>query len=176
MTSRVTNLTSLATSRRTVLVAAAALTAGCGSDDGGDGGTTTSAPATPGDTAGTSAPATPGTSAPASPTAPAETSGSPSAPGGKALARTADIPVGGGTVFKAEKVVVTQPTAGEFKAFSAVCTHQGCLVNKVADGTIDCPCHGSKFRITDAAVVAGPAPRPLPAERITVSGDSITLT
>ncbi|MFB7834164.1 Rieske (2Fe-2S) protein [Streptomyces sp. NPDC056056] len=167
MTSRVTNLTSRATSRRTVLVAAAALTAGCGSDDGGDGGTTTGAPATPGDSA--SPTASPGTSAPATPSA------SAGAPSGRALAKTADIPVGGGTVFTAEKVVVTQPTAGEFKAFSAVCTHQGCLVNKVADGTIDCPCHGSKFRITDAAVVAGPAPRPLPAEQITVSGDSITL-
>ncbi|MFJ2935528.1 Rieske (2Fe-2S) protein [Streptomyces sp. NPDC087219] len=167
MTSRVTNPTSRATSRRTVLVAAAALTAGCGSDDGGDGGTATSAPATPGDTAGTSAPATPST--------PAGTSASAGAPSGNALARTADIPVGGGKVFAAEKVVVTQPTPGEFKAFSAVCTHQGCLVNKVADGTIDCPCHGSKFRVTDAAVVAGPAPRPLPAEQITVSGDSISL-
>ncbi|MBP2581186.1 Rieske Fe-S protein [Streptomyces sp. PvR006] len=172
MTSHVTDLTSRATSRRTVLVAAAALTAGCGSDDGGDGGTTTGAPATPGDTAGASASPSPGTSAPATPSA----SASAAAPSGQALARTADIPVGGGTVFKAEKVVVTQPTAGEFKAFSAVCTHQGCLVNKVADGTIDCPCHGSKFSVTDAAVVAGPAPRPLPAEQITVSGDSITLT
>ncbi|MEU2079404.1 Rieske (2Fe-2S) protein [Streptomyces sp. NPDC013489] len=169
MTSRVTDLTSRATSRRTVLVAAAALTAGCGSDDGGDGGTTTGAPATPGDSAGASASPTPGTSAPATPSA------SAGAPSGRALAKTADIPVGGGTVFTAEKVVVTQPTAGEFKAFSAVCTHQGCLVNKVADGTIDCPCHGSKFSVTDAAVVAGPAPRPLPAEQITVSGDSITL-
>lgn len=171
MTSRVSNLTASATSRRTVLVAAAALTAGCGSDDGGDGGTTT-----PSDTAGTNAPATSGTSAPAPSSPPAEPSGSAAAPSGKALATTADVPVGGGTVFASEKVVVTQPTAGEFKAFSAVCTHQGCLVNKVADGTIDCPCHGSKFRITDAAVVAGPAPRPLPAKQITVSGDSITLT
>ncbi|MEU4106112.1 Rieske (2Fe-2S) protein, partial [Streptomyces tanashiensis] len=97
------------------------------------------------------------------------------ASGGTPLARTSEIPVGGGTVFTEEKVVVTQPEAGEFKAFSAICTHQGCIVNKVADGTIDCPCHGSKYRIADGSVAAGPAPRPLPAEQIKVSGEEITL-
>ncbi|MFC9702765.1 Rieske 2Fe-2S domain-containing protein [Streptomyces sp. NPDC056943] len=160
-------MTSRATNRRTVLFAAAALTTGCGSDGGGDGGTTTSAPATPGTSA---APSTPASSAtPESPAASATTTGAP------ALAKTSEIPVGGGTVFTEQKVVVTQPSAGEFKAFSAICTHQGCLVNKVADGTIDCPCHGSKYRIADGSVVAGPAPRPLPAEQINVSGGSITL-
>ncbi|MFJ3775086.1 Rieske (2Fe-2S) protein [Streptomyces sp. NPDC090075] len=94
---------------------------------------------------------------------------------GTALARTSEIPEGGGTVFKDQKVVVTQPTKGEFKAFSAICTHQGCTVNRVADGTIDCPCHGSKFKIADGAVAHGPATRPLPAKAITVSGNSITL-
>lgn len=154
-------MTSRATNRRTVLFAAAALTTGCGSDGGGDGGTATSAPAT------TGAPATSAT--PATPAPSATTTGTPP------LAMTSQIPVGGGTVFPEKKVVVTQPTAGEFKAFSAVCTHMGCLVNKIADGTIDCPCHGSKYRIADGSVVAGPAPRPLPAEQIIVSGESITL-
>ncbi|GGT27825.1 Rieske (2Fe-2S) protein [Nonomuraea spiralis] len=105
-------------------------------------------------------------------------SGSPqsSAPqAGGALAKTADIPVGGGTVFKDQKVVVTQPTAGEFKAFSAICTHKGCPVGSVADGAIVCPCHGSKFNIADGSVADGPADKPLAAQQIKVEGDQITL-
>ncbi|MGW4024705.1 Rieske (2Fe-2S) protein [Streptomyces sp. NPDC005009] len=91
------------------------------------------------------------------------------------LASTADIPEGGGKVFADRKVVVTQPTAGEFKAFSATCTHQGCAVKSIADGVINCPCHNSNFSITDGSVQSGPATKPLPAVEITVSGDSITL-
>ncbi len=72
-------------------------------------------------------------------------------------------------------MVVTQPTEGEFEAFSAVCTHQNCLVSTVSDGTINCPCHGSRFSVTDAAVEAGPATRPLPAEQISVSDGAIRL-
>jgi Rieske Fe-S protein len=86
------------------------------------------------------------------------------------------IPVGGGTVFHGQQVVVTQPTEGEFKAFSAVCTHMSCLVDRVADGTIDCPCHGSRFDVATGAVKEGPAPAPLPEKKVTVSGDAITVT
>ncbi|WP_128375591.1 Rieske (2Fe-2S) protein [Streptomyces cavernae] len=98
------------------------------------------------------------------------------APGGEALTTTAEIPEGGGKIFKDRKVVVTQPEKGEFKAFSAVCTHQGCIVSSVAEGTIDCACHNSKFRIEDGSVAKGPATRPLPEEQITVAGGSIRLT
>jgi Rieske Fe-S protein len=105
----------------------------------------------------------------------AGTSASSAPQAGGALAKTADIPVGGGTVFKDQKVVVTQPTAGQFKAFSAVCTHKGCPVDAVADGTINCPCHGSKFKIEDGSVANGPADKPLPAQAIKVEGDQITL-
>lgn len=95
--------------------------------------------------------------------------------GGHPLARTAEIPEGGGKVFADQKVVVTQPTAGEFKGFSAICTHQGCTVARIEKGTIDCPCHGSRFHITDGSVAHGPATRPLTAAKITVANGEVTL-
>ena len=94
---------------------------------------------------------------------------------GTLLGKASDVPVGGGMVFTAAKVVVTQPSKGQYKAFSAVCTHVGCLCNQVADGTINCPCHGSKFKITDGSVVTGPAPAPLAAKTVTVSGGNLLL-
>ena len=102
------------------------------------------------------------------------TSSAPAAPGG-VLGAAADVPVGGGKVFADKQVVVTQPTQGTFAAFSAVCTHQGCTVDTVADGTINCPCHGSKFKIADGSVATGPASQPLPKKSVTVTGGQITL-
>jgi Rieske Fe-S protein len=81
--------------------------------------------------------------------------------------------VGGGKVFTDAKIVVTQPAAGQFKAFTAVCTHAGCIVAKVQDKTIDCPCHGSKYNFTDGSVVNGPAPAPLAPVNVTVAGGNI---
>ncbi|MFF3752012.1 Rieske (2Fe-2S) protein [Streptomyces sp. NPDC002018] len=95
--------------------------------------------------------------------------------GGDVLAKTTDIPEGGGKVFADKGVVVTQPAAGEFKAFSSKCTHSGCAVKDISDGIIHCPCHGSQFSVTDGSVKSGPATQPLPAASITVAGDSITL-
>jgi Rieske Fe-S protein len=108
-------------------------------------------------------------------TSPPASSAAPASNGGGTLARTSADPVGGGMIFTDRKVVVTQPTQGDFKAFSAVCTHLGCTVSTVSGGTINCPCHGSKFRIADASVAAGPAPRPLPAQPITVKDGEILL-
>jgi Rieske Fe-S protein len=100
---------------------------------------------------------------------------SPAPGGGTVLGATSDIPSGGGKVFPAAKVVVTQPTSGQFKAFSAICTHQGCTVANVSGGTINCPCHGSKFSIDDGSVKNGPATQPLPSAKITVEGTSVKL-
>jgi Rieske Fe-S protein len=116
-----------------------------------------------------------GTTAAAAAPSSAAASSAPASAAANALAATSAIPVGGGKVFAGPKVVVTQPTAGEFKAFSAICTHLGCTVSQVSNGTIDCPCHGSQYNITTGAVVAGPAPSPLPAKQIKVSGSSIIL-
>lgn len=112
------------------------------------------------------APAAAPTAAPA-----AAPSGTAAAAG---LAKTSDIPVGGGTIFAAQKLVITQPVAGTFAAFDTTCPHQGCSVSTVSAGTINCPCHGSMFRIADGSVAGGPAPRPLTRHDITVAGDVIT--
>jgi Rieske Fe-S protein len=166
----------LTTSRRALLAGAgvgcAALLAGCTTYDANNGGlagpppsssppSTTAAPASSG--AGT-APAASGGATSAATTAPA---------GPPALASTSDVPEGGGKIIGGKNIVITQPAAGTFKGFSAVCTHQGCIVSSVSGGTINCPCHGSKFSIKDGSVVNGPASSPLPTVKISVDGTSI---
>ncbi|MEV6692858.1 Rieske (2Fe-2S) protein [Micromonospora sp. NPDC051196] len=117
--------------------------------------------------------------------APPAASGGSAAPSGSgapddeaappALATLADIPVGGGAIFASAGVVVTQPTEGTIKAFSAKCTHQGCTVTSVDNGVITCACHNSVFDISDGSVRSGPAGAPLPAANVTVDGDAIRL-
>ncbi|TMU99161.1 Rieske (2Fe-2S) protein [Streptomyces sp. DASNCL29] len=155
--------------RRAVVTAAgaaglAATLAACGKDDdGGSGGGADSAQ----DAGG----AQPSQSASQS----AEGGGQSGGGDGMELAKTSQIPEGGGMVFKDHKVVVTQPKAGDFKAFSSICTHQGCSVGDVSGGTINCPCHQSKFDITDGSVKGGPAQKPLPGAQIKVQGSSIWM-
>lgn len=139
---------------------AAVALAGCGDDSGnGD--------STPGDTTG-------------SPSDPPATESTPPGGGGNGdggdaavLATKDEIPVGGGIILTDEKIVITQPTAGQFEAFSAVCTHMGCTVGTVADGEIRCPCHGSVYDAATGEVIGGPAPAPLAAKEIKVQGNKI---
>ncbi|MGC5028478.1 Rieske (2Fe-2S) protein [Micromonospora sp. DT229] len=132
-------------------------------------------------TYGQPAAAPPPAAAPGGSTAPggsADPSGSGApddSPGPPALATLADIPVGGGAIFASAGVVVTQPTEGDIKAFSATCTHQGCTVTSVDGGVITCACHNSVFDIADGSVRSGPARAPLPAANVTVDGDAIRL-
>ena len=93
--------------------------------------------------------------------------------GGGGLVAVADVPVGGGVIIAKPAVVVTQPEAGTFKAFSSTCTHNGCTVATVDKGLISCPCHGSMYSIVDGSVKGGPAPAPLPPVTVKVEGDQV---
>ena len=97
-------------------------------------------------------------------------------PATKQPIKVADIQVGGGAIYPDQDVVVVQPVAGQFKAFSATCTHQGCLVSRIVNDKIICPCHGSQYNLADGSVAQGPANQPLPPRTATVTGDTITIS
>jgi Rieske Fe-S protein len=152
--------------RRTVLTAAAATgAAGVLGACGGDGSSDTAS----GADATTAAPETTTATPTTSPTQQAQ---SP-ATSAEALAKVSDVAVGAGVVNDSAKVVVTQPTQGQFKGFTAVCTHQGCLVDRVQNNVIFCPCHGSQYSAEDGSVISPPAPAPLSAVAVKVEGDSV---
>ena len=162
------------TRRRTALlgiaVAAGAVCAGCSSSK------SSSASASPSTSAagGASSTAGSGTGSSSAAASGSGTGSASSSGAASALAATSSVPVGGGTILTDQKIVLTQPTAGTYKAFSAICTHQGCVVGSVANGLIVCPCHGSSYHIADGSVANGPAPKPLPEVQITVAGGEIT--
>lgn len=120
-----------------------------------------------------------GESAAASPgaaTASAPVGSAPATGGGAAVAQVSDIPVGGGVIIADPAVVITQPAEGDIKAFTAICTHQGCLVSQVVDNEIICPCHGSRFSAVDGSVTSGPATTGLTAAGVAVEGGSVVLS
>ncbi|KAB2348815.1 Rieske (2Fe-2S) protein [Actinomadura rudentiformis] len=165
----ITNDTAGGGTRRELLAGAglaglAGVVTACG---GSENGTAPASPARTGQSTGSPAPPSPLETPSPSPT---------KKPQGTRLAKASTIPVGGGRVFASRKVVVTQPEKGEFRAFSAVCTHRGCTVGSVSGSTINCPCHGSKYSIEDASVQAAPATRQLARRGVTVNGGEIYLT
>lgn len=101
--------------------------------------------------------------------------GSGGDPGQPPLVTVAEVPVGGGVVVPPARVVVTQPTPGTFRCFGSRCTHAGCLVDAVSDGTIHCPCHGSLFDMLSGEPVAGPAPAALDRVAIKVKSGGVYL-
>ncbi|MGA2208689.1 MAG: Rieske 2Fe-2S domain-containing protein [Acidimicrobiales bacterium] len=107
-------------------------------------------------------------------------SGAPK-PKGKLLGPASAVAVGGGVgftdPFQQIPAYVVQPKQGEFLAFSAVCTHAGCTVSFVQSAEqFQCPCHGSIYSAVTGDVIQGPAPRPLPAIGIELSGTDLYVT
>ncbi|MFD9379269.1 Rieske (2Fe-2S) protein [Streptomyces sp. NPDC059999] len=129
--------------RRTVLKGAAALAGAAGA------GVTLAACSTGTDSGGRS---------PAVPTEPVE------------LGSASEVPVGGATLFRERKLVVSCPAEGQYKAFSAQCTHAGCVLDKIVEGEGNCPCHGSRFDVATGKVLRGPASAPLPSVPVKVEG------
>ncbi|MEU8462855.1 Rieske (2Fe-2S) protein [Streptomyces sp. NPDC029003] len=132
--------------RRTVLKGAAALAGAVGA------GATLSACSTE---------ASGGAGAPAVPKEPVE------------LGAASEVPVGGAKLFRERKVLVSCPAEGQYKAFSAQCTHAGCVLDTIDKGEGNCPCHGSRFDVTTGKVVQGPADRPLPAVPVKVENGKL---
>ncbi|AEN09292.1 MULTISPECIES: Rieske (2Fe-2S) protein [unclassified Streptomyces] len=81
-----------------------------------------------------------------------------------------EVPVGGAKLYREQRVVVSCPAKGQYKAFSAQCTHAGCLLDKVEGNEGNCPCHGSRFDMTTGKALHGPATVPLPAVPVKVEG------
>ncbi|MEX5635927.1 Rieske (2Fe-2S) protein [Parafrankia sp. FMc2] len=105
----------------------------------------------------------------------AAANGGGDAPGGEAgpLAQLSDVPLDGGVVLSDAGIVLTRDSGDGIQGFSAVCTHQGCLVSSVAQGQINCPCHGSSFDARTGEPVAGPARTKLPPVAVTVRDNAV---
>ena len=91
------------------------------------------------------------------------------------LGTTSEVPVGGAKIFKDKQVMVSQPSKGDFKAFSTICTHQGCAIVKLEGDEIECGCHFSRFAVADGSVVKGPATKPLKELDVKVEGDNLAI-
>ncbi|MFE5538022.1 Rieske (2Fe-2S) protein [Streptomyces sp. NPDC056492] len=101
-------------------------------------------------------------------------SGSPAVPAAPVeLGAVSEVPVGGSKLFREKKLVVSCPAEGQYKAFSAQCTHAGCVLDKIDDGEGNCPCHGSRFDVTTGKVLRGPATDPLPAVPVKAEGGKL---
>ncbi|MFI0778636.1 Rieske (2Fe-2S) protein [Streptomyces sp. NPDC021212] len=83
------------------------------------------------------------------------------------------VPDGGAKIYREDRVVVSRTAEGRYAAFSAVCTHRGCVVDEVENGRISCPCHGSVFDARTGKVLQGPAVEPLPSVPVRAKGGKL---
>lgn len=102
------------------------------------------------------------------------TTTTPPGPDAEVVAAVADVPVGGAVMLESERLVLTQPSEGDFHAFVAICTHQGCNLAGVEGDRIVCMCHGSKFAL-DGTAVEGPAKRPLKSRPVAARGADLVV-
>ncbi|MER7187108.1 Rieske (2Fe-2S) protein [Streptomyces hyaluromycini] len=88
-------------------------------------------------------------SAEATPTAPVD------------LGAESEVAKGGARLYREHNVVVSRSADGGLKAYSTICTHAGCPIDKLQGTTLVCPCHGSEFDALTGKVVRSPATEPL---------------
>ncbi|WP_189537388.1 Rieske (2Fe-2S) protein [Streptomyces roseolilacinus] len=84
------------------------------------------------------------------------------------LGAATEVPVGGARLYREQRLLVHRPAPGEYKAFSAQCTHAGCVLDRIEENEGNCPCHRSRFDVTTGRVLKGPATVPLPEVPVVV--------
>jgi Rieske Fe-S protein len=92
--------------------------------------------------------------------------------------KTGEVPINTGKIFKfgSKPGLLVHTQAGDFKAFSASCTHLDCIVQyDPSSKQIICACHNGAYDLTGKNV-SGPPPRPLDEFTVKVTGDDITVT
>lgn len=92
------------------------------------------------------------------------------------LASVSEIPVGTGKKIMLDEsltILVTHPKQDQFRAFSATCSHAGCIVSGVLEGQIACGCHGARFNSDSGEPEQGPAKSPLGKITLEVRGSEL---
>lgn len=77
---------------------------------------------------------------------------------------------------KGQQIVLVR-RAGQVTAMGAVCSHWGAPLEEgtLVDGCLECPWHGSRFRLEDGGVARGPATSPQLAYDVRSVGDRLQV-